>query len=121
MKEFIEVPTDQREIDRLFVEMLDALGIPDTRWEDMIAKQSLSNKWTMITQNRERLISGEVMVQSCVEFLHQVRVTGDAEISEIRELRSIVGTSPKAFLERFYQSGGIAEIQQVGAPTAGKS
>ena len=67
------------------------------------------------------MISGEVMVQSCVDFLRQVRESGDAQVSEIRELRSIVGTSPKAFLERFYQLGGIAEIQQVGAPTAAEA
>ena len=72
MKELIKRPDEQREIDRLFIEMLDALGIPDTKWEDMVANQSLDNKW-LITQNRERMISGEVMAQSCVDFLHQVR------------------------------------------------
>ena len=45
MKELIERPTEQRELDRLFVEMLDALGIPDTRWEDMVATQSPDKKW----------------------------------------------------------------------------
>ena len=116
MKELIKRPDEQREIDRLFIEMLDALGIPDTKWEDMVANQSLDNKWLLITQNRERMISGEVMAQSCVDFLHQVRQDSDIQISEIRELRTILGTSPKAFLEKFYLLDGFTEIKEVGAP-----
>ena len=71
MGDLLNQPDQQEELNRMFFETLDALGIPDTKWEEM-AKQNNDKKWMLITQNRERMISGDVMVQSCVDFLKQV-------------------------------------------------
>lgn len=105
----LQQPTDPAELDRMYIETLNAIGIPEAKGQDMIEKESPDRKWTLIVQNKERVISGDVLAQKCVDLLN----CGDLQIAEIRELRTILGTSPKAFLEKFYNLGGLEAMKQV--------
>lgn len=109
MREMLHEPTDPTEFDRMYIETLNAIGIPEVKWQDMIEKETHDKKWTLIVQNKERVISGDVLAQKCVDLLK----CGDLQIAEIRELRTIIGTSPKVFLEKFYQLGGLEAMKLV--------
>lgn len=93
----------------MYLETLDAIGIPESRWESMIVTESLDRKWMLIVQNRERLLSGDLLARKCVDLLK----SDDLQVADIRELRTILGTSPKSFLSKFNQFGGITAVRDV--------
>lgn len=48
------------------------IGIPETRWKTMIETEDDERKWILIVSNRKRMVAGDVLAQSCVNFLKQV-------------------------------------------------
>ena len=102
-------PEDPNELNRMYLETLDAIGIPESRWESMLVSESLDRKWTLIVQNKERLLSGDLLARKCVDLLK----SDDLQVADIRELRTILGTSPKSFLHKFNHFGGITAVRDV--------
>lgn len=74
MKDYAEPPTDRELLNQMYLETLDSLGIPEGRWKDMIEKESTKRKWDLIVNSKQRMISGNVLAQSCVNFLKEVIV-----------------------------------------------
>lgn len=48
------------------------IGIPEVRWKTMIETEDDERKWILIVSNRKRMVAGDVLAQSCVNFLKQV-------------------------------------------------
>lgn len=72
MKELVSPPEDMSELNKMYIEALESLGIPEERWDLMVEKEPKERKWILITQNRQNAISGDVLVQTCVDLLNQV-------------------------------------------------
>ena len=72
MKELVAPPEDMSELNKMYIEALESLGIPEERWNLMVEKEPKERKWILITQNRQNAITGDVLVQTCVDLLNQV-------------------------------------------------
>lgn len=72
MKELFKPPEDLSELNKMYLEALESLGIPEERWNWMVENESKERKWTLITQNRQKAISSDVMIHNCVDLLNQV-------------------------------------------------
>lgn len=68
----VKPPEDISELNKMYLEALESLGIPEERWSSMVRDEPKDRKWTLITRNRQQAISGDVMVQTCVYLLSQV-------------------------------------------------
>lgn len=72
MKDYVAPPEDKQELNQMYLETLDAIGIPEGRWKGMLDRESDERKWELIRNSKQRMISGDILAQSCVDFLKEV-------------------------------------------------
>lgn len=86
IKQFDKAPEDINELNQLYLETLSLIGIPEIRWEDLLEKEDSERKWQLIKASRQRVVTGDVLAQSCVKFLKEVKVIHLVEHRKILKL-----------------------------------
>ena len=72
MSEMKSAPENLSELNKMYLEALNSLGIPEEKWDGMVATETKERKWILIVQNQQNVISGNVLVQNCIDLLNQV-------------------------------------------------
>ena len=110
----MEMPSAQEEIDAMFDRFLEARNMPE-QVRPQLRMQPNDKKWAMICTEKALLQqgagTGEDHTQLAEDWRKKLRARG-GEISEdeVRTLATIARTEPMAWLQAFFDHGGVTEL-----------